>query len=334
MTKVPCLKGRVPFRIPFTTKIGEVKAKISFNTIQPTSLHRRNLAIWDIVNIVGLRVGVVGWWASWPPVAVNGYMITDRILKKGMPHRWYPETIFSSDPSDFKFEDQNELVARFADFHYIEDQEMRMKLETKERLIMERFDMLLNDLHRDSIIYNAAKELLQKEEQPDFFTVYFLSPDNSEHLFWKYMDPKPFANNVSQEDIKRLGQVIPRLYDLLDVWIGELMSLFNKNTIIIICSDHGLGPWANKGGLLGGKSFWPLNSGNHRRDGVLVMSGGPIKAGYRLSKARQIDLVPTILAVMGIPVPKDMKGEVLIEAINDSYFAHSFETIDAYSGPK
>jgi len=330
ITKVPGLKKCVPFRIPLTTKIGEVEGKIFLNTTRPTSLHRRTLAIWDVISMVGLRAGIVGWWSSWPPVAINGYMITDRLLEKGLPHRWYPETVFSSDPAEFNIEDQNKVVARFADFHYIEDQEIRLKLETKERRIMERFDVLIKDLHRDTIIYNVAIELLQKEGQPDFFATYFLSPDNSEHFFWKYMDPKPFGNKVSQEYIERLGQVIPRSYDFLDVWIGKFMSLLDENTIIIICSDHGFGPWVNKVGLLGGKSFWPLNSGNHRREGVLVMSGGPIKVGYRLSKAQQIDLVPTILAVMGIPVPKDMKGEVLVEAIDASNFPHSFATIDSY----
>ena len=330
-TYVPGLTHPVPFRIPYTTKIGSVKGKFALKTLRPTSRDKGTLAVWDIVSLAGLRAGVLGWWVSWPPTAIDGYLITDRLLENS-PFRWYPQDLFEEDPAKFKFENPSEIVTRFADIQYSNDKSVRKILDAKERRIMQRFDILLKDLKRDSIVYRKALELLEKE-QPELFAVYFLSPDNSEHLFWKYMDPEPFGD-VGAEEIEKLGEVIPRSYDFLDRWVGKIVSLLDDNTVVLICSDHGFGPWNKKGGLISGKKLWPLNSGNHRRNGVLIISGEPIKNGVVLKKAKQIDIVPTTLALLGLPVPKDMKGRVLIEAFEEafeeSFEACSFASINSY----
>jgi len=42
-----------------------------------TSNARKVNALWNILSEAGLRVGVVGWWASWPAEEVNGFIISD-----------------------------------------------------------------------------------------------------------------------------------------------------------------------------------------------------------------------------------------------------------------
>lgn len=59
--------------------------------------------------------------------------------------------------------------------------------------------------------------------------------------------------------------------------------------------------------------------GNHRPNGILFMKGGVIKRGFRIGSARILDLAPTILYLMGTPVPADMDGRVLEEAIQPAY---------------
>jgi predicted AlkP superfamily phosphohydrolase/phosphomutase len=63
------------------------------------------------------------------------------------------------------------------------------------------------------------------------------------------------------------------------------------------------------------------NSGDHRTDGILIVAGPPIKAGHTLSAARLIDLAPTLLYLLGVPVPDDMDGQLLWEAITEQYRA-------------
>jgi predicted AlkP superfamily phosphohydrolase/phosphomutase len=55
---------------------------------------------------------------------------------------------------------------------------------------------------------------------------------------------------------------------------------------------------------------WPT-SGAHRVDGVLVASGPGIRSGSEVRNARIIDLVPTWLSCLGVPLPDQLEGQVL-----------------------
>jgi predicted AlkP superfamily phosphohydrolase/phosphomutase len=57
------------------------------------------------------------------------------------------------------------------------------------------------------------------------------------------------------------------------------------------------------------------DSGCHRRHGILIAWGAGIRSGERVENARIMDLTPTILHLMGLPVPDDMDGRVLSEAL-------------------
>jgi predicted AlkP superfamily phosphohydrolase/phosphomutase len=72
------------------------------------------------------------------------------------------------------------------------------------------------------------------------------------------------------------------------------------------------------------RSTTPLEGGvefaaSHRLDGVLMMSGGPILPEHAFEGARIIDVAPTVLYLMGIPVPDDMDGRVLVEALDEDF---------------
>ena len=56
------------------------------------------------------------------------------------------------------------------------------------------------------------------------------------------------------------------------------------------------------------------DSGCHRRHGFLIASGPELRQGATLEDARIVDLAPTILHIMGEPVPDHMDGRVLTEA--------------------
>ncbi len=53
------------------------------------------------------------------------------------------------------------------------------------------------------------------------------------------------------------------------------------------------------------------DSGCHRRHGLLIAWGEGIRPGGDVTGARIMDLAPTILHLMGLPVPDDMDGRVL-----------------------
>jgi predicted AlkP superfamily phosphohydrolase/phosphomutase len=60
------------------------------------------------------------------------------------------------------------------------------------------------------------------------------------------------------------------------------------------------------------------DSGSHRMHGVLIACGPHIAKGAAVSKAHIVDLAPTVLHVLGCPIPDDMDGRVLTEILDAS----------------
>jgi hypothetical protein len=58
-------------------------------------------------------------------------------------------------------------------------------------------------------------------------------------------------------------------------------------------------------------------SGSHGLEGVVIMAGPDIKPACKIKNASIYDITPTILALAGFPVAKDMNGKVLEQLMTD-----------------
>jgi predicted AlkP superfamily phosphohydrolase/phosphomutase len=59
-------------------------------------------------------------------------------------------------------------------------------------------------------------------------------------------------------------------------------------------------------------------NGSHRTDGVLLLAGSGVQANARVDNAQITDVAPTLLHLLGIPLPSYFDGRVLGEAIQFS----------------
>jgi predicted AlkP superfamily phosphohydrolase/phosphomutase len=57
------------------------------------------------------------------------------------------------------------------------------------------------------------------------------------------------------------------------------------------------------------------DSGCHRGNGIFIGHGPAFRRGLELDGSRIIDLAPTILQLVGLPVPGNMDGRVLVDAL-------------------
>ncbi|MFQ5456205.1 MAG: alkaline phosphatase family protein [Nitrospirota bacterium] len=62
-------------------------------------------------------------------------------------------------------------------------------------------------------------------------------------------------------------------------------------------------------------------SGTHRLNGIVLFKGNDLKRGRLTNKAEIIDVAPTILYLMGLPIPKDMDGQVLLDVIEKDWLS-------------
>lgn len=61
-------------------------------------------------------------------------------------------------------------------------------------------------------------------------------------------------------------------------------------------------------------------TGHHRMNGIMIWNApGAVREGVRFEGARIHDLAPTLLYVMGLPIPKTMDGRVLLELFTPEF---------------
>jgi arylsulfatase A-like enzyme len=96
--------------------------------------------------------------------------------------------------------------------------------------------------------------------------------------------------------LDRMGDRLFRSYIRTDSIIGRFVAAFPAATIVI-APDHG----------------WTFSGYEHfgSPDGVLIVSGPAVKRAHRLDRASILDVTPTVLEALGIPVSRELEGEAL-----------------------
>ena len=64
-------------------------------------------------------------------------------------------------------------------------------------------------------------------------------------------------------------------------------------------------------------------TGCHRLEGIFAIKGNGIKVSTTLRGAKIIDIAPTVLYLMGLPIPKDMDGRILKDAFLPQYLTEN-----------
>jgi len=279
------------------------------------SLGWKALAVWQILGNAGRSVGVINWWLSWPTYPVNGYLITERITfteEDGFPD--IPEV---TTPPEL----EEELAPYVLPVTTLPDDELAPFLvgdswrTTDDHTVEQGVDSFRGIYAMDKSILQVANYMLDSREQPDFFTVYFQGLDVTCHRYWGQWDPSTIDMQLSDENMETFSRLIPRYYEYFDSLLGELLDHIDDDSTVIICSDHGFrGPYRSPRGLLLG--IWM-----HRQTGVMIAAGPGIQQRSDTVDASVFDITPTVLALLGEPVGRDMDGFVLTEILEDDFEA-------------
>jgi predicted AlkP superfamily phosphohydrolase/phosphomutase len=142
------------------------------------------------------------------------------------------------------------------------------------------------------------------EKDVDFLAVYFNGVDSMCHNLW----------DQSKNKNHPLCNVIGNYYIWIDQVLGEFMELVDDETLLVVCSDHGFyGPRRAEDGSL------YLGVYMHGEYGIVGFMGKGIRQGSQIADAGILDITPTILYALGIPVARDMRGRVLTGAFEPDF---------------
>ncbi|MFL6263105.1 MAG: alkaline phosphatase family protein [Thermoanaerobaculia bacterium] len=167
----------------------------------------------------------------------------------------------------------------------------------------------------------ALLKLLAERPQPKFVNFYTHQPDSDQHWFWKWYEPDRFFG-VRAKDVAAKGGIIPGIYRGFDGFLARLLAEAGPDTVVIIASDHGHSPTIVH-------SLYTQH--RHGPPGILLMRGGPVKRGLTVQGAGVYDLYPTVLYLLGLPVPQDAAGKVLAGALDPGFVRlHPVRTVPTY----
>jgi predicted AlkP superfamily pyrophosphatase or phosphodiesterase len=316
-----------------------------------TSNLRRVPALWNILSDAGQRVGVTGWWATYPAEEVTGFVISDQAFDlrranyaealdlPGLagsgaadPRATWPPDLAERLRAELSMTAAPDpaLLARFMDL----PPERLAALAARETVDKEDvFSIFRFALAIDRSLV-AAWRTATGDAPPAFNAIYLNGLDAAEHHFWRFREPDRFAG-VAPGDVRRYGKVIDEYYVYVDEVLGGLLERYPLDrSLVLVVSDHG--HEANpKYDPASPDHFNRVCSGTHEHapDGVFILAGRDARVGAALSEQPNIfDVAPTVLALMGIPVGGDMPGRVLTEAVDPAFLeAHPVRRVPSHN---
>jgi hypothetical protein len=291
----------------------------------PNASMRLVKAYWNILADFGMTTGTLGWWVSWPAESLGegSFLVSDRVPYTRMeaaigratltPEDTFPPELLEEVAPLVERPDEipPQVVERFL---HLDEGEMRSLVLGAEYRMGSYLPEFKFAYQSDRSTWKMARALFAKRPV-DVAAVYFTGIDTVSHLYWHFTFPEEFPRHrIAAEDVARFGGVIPLYYQQIDEYLGDLLAVLGGNPTVIVVSDHGFGgtgdlPWSGgHGRLTPGAPIAP--------EGVLILSGPGVRGGDReLDRAHVLDVVPTILHLVGLPAAQDMLGRVLLDAL-------------------
>lgn len=270
---------------------------------------RKCKALWNIASQSNRKSVICGWQASHPAEPIQGAMVSNLFCippLNSTPDSWLipegsvqPPALASElaelrvHPREIEAPPIQQLIPRAAE------------LDQKDLLVQRRLTLLAERLAEVISVHAVATELLEREPW-DFGAVYYECIDQVGHEFMPFHPPR--LPEISEREFEFYRDVITGVYRFHDLMLGRLVELAGPNAHIMIVSDHGFQSGARRPRDRVEPAKW------HRPQGIFVLHGPGIRADERIEGATLLDIAPSALTLLGLPIGEDMEGKPLVSA--------------------
>lgn len=261
-----------------------------------TSAALRARPLWEILSDpeVALGSGVVNWPLSYPARAVRGYTISDQLDESES----YPLRLPQAGAPTTAMAIAHEAFDRWQKRPW---QHVLPPSPAEEPeppgLQRARWDRA----------YTAAAEELEREFPVRLTATRYEGLDVFGHSSLRDAEPELFGQ-IGRGDPHR--SLLDRYYGVIDVEIGRLMDDLAPGDLLLVVSGFGMDreSWLKQ--MLARTLGDVDRSGSHDRapDGFLLAFGTNVAANAFLPRGAIVDLAPTVLYYLGVPVGRDMDG--------------------------
>lgn len=274
----------------------------------PDGSDRKAAALWEILDYWGKRSLTVGWWATSPVEELNGVMIANTffpIIEESIKQKEhdgvnpsctiYPPSSYSATSTLMK-NAYRESEQRFPVVTGI-------NIGTLNKNIPEIPLSTSWFYSQDEAVAQVGHSFLEADTF-DVVLLYFRGLDICEHFFWKYFHPEAFSS-VDPVHLASYNRVIPRYYQYYDSLLSSYFEKISRDdATILVISDHGMEPEQKPNPY--------SKSGQHATGprGIFIMNGRTIPEGISVSDISILDITPSLLHHLKVPLARDFDGSV------------------------
>jgi hypothetical protein len=258
-----------------------------------TSATLRSRPLWSILGGAGIPTGIVRWPLTSPADPLSGFVLTDRFhellgsLRELDDSAGYPPAVLP--------------IARRAYAEAAPSDEMTLPVANRGPAATPEASAGQRDR-----FYSRAMRELETRWPVRFSALRFQALDTVGHYNLRYTQPRDVTGN--EDDRRRRLQILDRYYGEIDDEIGRQIAALVPGDLLLVVSGFGMeSPSAIKR-LLARVLRDPM-SGTHERapDGFLLAYGTSVEPG-RHQRGSIVDVTPTVLYFLGLPVARDMDG--------------------------
>ena len=292
-----------------------------------TSNDRRVKAFWNIVSDAGRRVHTIGWWLTYPVERVNGVMVaqvntvTPRMRRAGQGI-WKGQLVEGLSGQVHPPEREPAILSMIPEVTAEAPGLVRAIFgavpDGVEKAPAEMLEQSAWAFRADALYHRVALEVLHDDSPFDLFAVYFGGADVVGHRFWRHAYPELYRHPPAGDEQRTFGHILEAYYSYLDTIVAGLIAAAPPDANILVVSDHGMDPVRRNG-----RFRMPALSGGHLTGppAVLIAAGPDIRKSERAATAvgagdverigSILDVTPTMLTLLGIPIGRDMDGDVI-----------------------
>jgi predicted AlkP superfamily phosphohydrolase/phosphomutase len=285
--------------------------------------------LWSFLSKSGITVGMANVPATFPVMPVNGYMISGMLTRgknceDGVLCAPKLSEVMGGD-AVYPKAMQTELLKNVGDF-YIDCERMPAAGDLKGHET-EVIDQWLAKVQTIREQQTKLFDYLLTSHPTDFTFLGQSCEDRTGH--WLYpITPFNVGYNASINNVRQ--DAFPNQYIAFDKVLGTILKHVDKNTYLVILSDHGIKPLRefedkDPHAHMDHEKTTPVIAKHDFGDGddvpgsVFAMGPG-IKNDFRLMgfAASVFDIAPTLLHIYGVDQSKQMRGRVLTEIFDNS----------------
>lgn len=263
-----------------------------------SNVERQTKTFWEVGAQAGLRTSVINWWATWPADPSAGVVLSDRAilrLERGgaLDAEIAPASVYHALKTNWP-----SLRASA-----IEDAATFFQQPAPRGLPpipAESKTILLRSAELDGMVVRLANAT---SDGFDLTVVYLPGLDIVQHTLFGNEPARP-------ADVDQRLAALRQYYDYAGALIAEIIAPRHDNGVVFVIAQPGR---------------------LHQESGVLAARGAAIRATQ--TAATVLDIAPTVLHALGIPIAKDLEGRVIDPLFQpQSLAAEPVRFVETYGG--